>query len=229
MSVDATNPPAAVRADIDVTQAIDRVVGALVEIPAAFLVVAEVVVLFLGVMCRYVFQRPLVWSDELASTQFIWLAMLGAVIAFRRSEHMRMTALVNAAPLAWRRYFDALALAVSICFLVLVLDPAIEFATEEIPITTPALEISNAWRAAALPVGIALMLLFGLLRLLAQPSWRATLAALGTVVASAAAFWFAQPLWASLGNLNLPVFFVGLVAALVFAGAPIAFAFGTAT
>ena len=41
--------------------------------------------------------RPLIWSDELASILFLWLAMLGAVVAFRRGEHMRMTALVGSA------------------------------------------------------------------------------------------------------------------------------------
>ena len=50
--------------------------------------------LFSGIVARYVFHRPLTWSDELASTLFLWLAMLGAVIALRRGEHMRMTAIV---------------------------------------------------------------------------------------------------------------------------------------
>ena len=64
------------------------------EIPAAILVVAEIVVLFAGVLARYVFQAPLVWSDELASILFLWLAMLGSVIALQRGEHMRLTAVV---------------------------------------------------------------------------------------------------------------------------------------
>src|SRR5262249_56121577 len=38
-----------------------------------------------------------------------------------------------------------------------------------------------------------------------------------------------QPTLENLGNLNLLIFFVGIVAALVFAGVPIAFAFGLAT
>ena len=68
--------------------------GRLVEIPAALLVVAEIVILFAGVVSRYGFHRPLIWSDELASILFLWLAMFGAVVAFRRAEHMRMTAVV---------------------------------------------------------------------------------------------------------------------------------------
>src|SRR5262245_35599323 len=72
----------------------ERVLGALVEIPVAILVTAEIVILFAGVVSRYALHQPLVWSDELASILFLWLAMLGAVVAFRRDEHMRMTAVV---------------------------------------------------------------------------------------------------------------------------------------
>jgi len=77
--------------------AIEHRLGLLVEIPTALLVVVEIIILFAGVVSRYVMHNPLIWSDELASILFLWLAMLGAVVAFRRSEHMRMTALVASA------------------------------------------------------------------------------------------------------------------------------------
>src|SRR5882757_4281709 len=73
---------------------VEHVLGMLVEIPAALLVVAEIVILFAGVVARYGLHSPLIWSDELASILFLWLAMLGAAVAFRRVEHMRMTAIV---------------------------------------------------------------------------------------------------------------------------------------
>ena len=73
----------------------ERTLGLLVEIPAAILVIAEIAILFAGVVARYGLHRPLIWSDELASILFLWLAMLGAVVAYRRVEHMRMSALVN--------------------------------------------------------------------------------------------------------------------------------------
>src|SRR4051794_18656648 len=74
---------------------INAVLVPLGEIPAALLVVAEIVVLFAGILARYVFHKPIVWSDELAAILFLWLAMLGSVIAFQRGEHMRMTAIVG--------------------------------------------------------------------------------------------------------------------------------------
>src|SRR5277367_6564431 len=140
-------------------RAIEAFMGRLIEIPAALLVVAEIITLFAGVVARYVVQQPLIWSDELASILFLWLAMLGSVVAFRRSEHMRMTALVASARPALRAYLDVVATCAALAFLLLIARPAYDFSYDESFITTPALQISNAWRAAALPTGICLMAL----------------------------------------------------------------------
>jgi len=200
--------------------------GALVEIPTALLVVVEIVILFAGVVSRYVFHNPLIWSDELASILFLWLAMLGAVVAFRRSEHMRMTALVAGAAPPLRSYLETVAVCAALAFLLVIVGPSWEYAYEESYITTPALEIANSWRAAALPVGIGLMVLFALLQLARVRRPRMLALALATVLVVVAALWMAQPLLRQLGNLNLVIFFVGVVGACVFAGVPIAFAFG---
>src|SRR6266516_4210680 len=77
---------------------LDRILALATEIPAAILVSIEILVLLAGVVSRYVFNRPLTWTDELASILFLWLAMLGAVIALRRDEHMRLGVLVARAP-----------------------------------------------------------------------------------------------------------------------------------
>jgi tripartite ATP-independent transporter DctM subunit len=210
----------------DVLGAADIAIGAVVELAAAALVLAEILLLLAGVIARYVFDRPLVWSDELASMLFLWLAMLGAAIALRRAEHMRMTALVTRAGKRWRPLLDAAALSASVLFLALLLGPAIDYAQEQAAITTPAMEISDAWRASALPAGTLAMLIVALLRLLR--CGRAGLLAVLGVGAVAACFALAGPAFPALGNLNLLIFFVGVVAALVFAGVPIAFAFGLA-
>jgi tripartite ATP-independent transporter DctM subunit len=208
---------------------LDHVLGMLVEIPAALLVTAEIVILFAGVVARYALHKPLIWSDELASILFLWLAMLGAAVAFRRGEHMRMTAVVSGAKPGMRAYLDLVATAAALAFLVMIAWPAYEYAYEESYITTPALQILNSWRAAALPVGIGLMALFALLRLIRAADKRTVLAAILSVAAIIAAFWLVQPWLRPLGNLNLIIFFVGVVGFCVFAGVPIAFGFGLAT
>ena len=200
-----------------------------VEWIVAALVVLEVVILFSGVVARYALHRPITWSDELAGILFLWLAMLGAVVAQWRGEHMRMTAFVSKAKPATRAFLDVMALSVALAFLAAMMGPAFEFASEEQVIATPALEISNAWRAAALPVGMGLMILTALVRLCEVADRRLVFGTIGAIVAIAVAFWLAQPLLAPLGKLNLVVFFVVLVGFLVLSGVPIAFAFGLAT
>jgi tripartite ATP-independent transporter DctM subunit len=208
--------------------ALDSLLGAVVEILAATLVAAEIIILFSGVVARYVVNHPLIWSDELASILFLWLAMLGAVIAFRRDEHMRMTAAVGSLPALTRATFDLFATCAALAFLLLIAWPAYQYAQEESFITTPALGLNNAWRTAALPSGIALMAAFAVLRVSRAGSLRSIAIATGTVAILVALFWIAAPLFRQLGNLNLLIFFVGVVAATVFAGVPIAFAFGLA-
>jgi tripartite ATP-independent transporter DctM subunit len=200
-----------------------------VESIACLLVLIEIVVLFTGVVARYAFHQPIVWTDELASILFLWLSMLGAVLALRRGEHMRMTALVARLAPPRRALIEALAIAASLAFLLLVMHPAWEYASEEAAIVTPALEISNAWRAAAIPIGMALMIFVALLNLARLGRARDVVAAVAATAAICAAFWFAAPLLAQAGKFNLVIFFVGVVAATVFAGVPIAFSFALAT
>ncbi|HMO28820.1 TRAP transporter large permease subunit [Enterovirga sp.] len=208
---------------------LDRFFGPLVELPAAALVLAEVVVLLMGVIWRYVLHKPLIWSDELASILFLWLAMLGSVVALRRGEHMRMTAIVGMMKPRARAFLDLIAIAAALAFLALVLHPAIEFAEDEVFVTTPALEIANSWRAAALPIGIALMIITAVIQLFRYGRVRDVAIALGTVAVVAGLVSLIGPSFKAFGNWNLLIFFVGGVGIMVLAGVPIAFSFGLAT
>lgn len=208
---------------------LDMIIGCTVEAVAASLLLAEIIILGAGVAARYVFHVPLVWSDELASILFLWLSMLGAVIALRRGEHMRMAGFVACVSPRWRAFLEALALTASIAFLLLILPHAFEYASEESIVVTPALEISNAWRAGAIPVGVGLMLLAALFRLLRCHSFGPALMAIAVIGALVALFCFLGPALKPLGKLNLIIFFVGVVAVSVFAGVEIAFSFALAT
>src|ERR1700759_2683110 len=71
--------------------AVENALGAVVELLAAALVAVEAIILFAGVISRYVFQKPLTWTDEVAIALFLWLSMLGAAVALRRGGPMRLT------------------------------------------------------------------------------------------------------------------------------------------
>lgn len=207
----------------------EKAIGSTVEMMAAVLIAAEIAILLAAVVSRYWLHAPLVWGDEVASLLFLWLSVLGAVIAFRRGEHMRMTALVAKLSPQRRALADTLAIAASLGFLVTQVPAAFNYAHEEAAILTPALEISAAWRASALPVGLGLMVVITLLRLLRQSSGRHALGSLVAVAAVFAAMVAIAPVFQGLGQLNLLIFFVGITGLCVFAGVPIAVSFGLAT
>ena len=157
------------------------------------------------------------------------LAMFGAVVAYRRTEHMRMSALVDGAGPRMKAVLNALALVAGLAFLGLIMYPALEYAIDEIMIVTPALEIPNVWRAAALPVGLGLMIVLGVLRIGRSAPLRDCAMAAAVVIGLGVALYLAKPMLMAMGNYRLIVFFVFLTGGAVLAGVPIAFAFGLGT
>ncbi|TDY22032.1 tripartite ATP-independent transporter DctM subunit [Paraburkholderia sp. BL6665CI2N2] len=207
----------------------EGVLETLLYVGAGVLLVVEVILLAAGVLARYVFDKPLVWSDELSSILFIWLAVFGACIAFRRGEHMRMTSLSTRTSERTRRFLDVMAVVLPMVFLSLIVQSAYDYAAAQSFMTMPALEISGAWRAAALPVGLALMWAFGLLELIRHRHFVSVCWAVGLSVTVAYGLHLGMPLFAEFGKWNLAIFFVGFVSMGVFSGIPIAFCFGLAT
>ena len=207
---------------------LDRLLALATEPLAAVVVVAEVLVLLTGVVSRFVFNHPLTWSDELASIMFLWLAMLGAAIAQRRGQHMRMTALVRMCSGSIRGALEAAGAAAPALFLLLVLVPSYNFAEDQTFVHTPALGLNDAIRAAALPVGIVLMLMASLVRS-ADRGWRNLMFAIAVIAVLASVLYALGPWFKLIGNWNLVIFFAVLLGLGVLAGVPIAFCFGLST
>jgi tripartite ATP-independent transporter DctM subunit len=207
----------------------ERALVLLTETIAGLLVAAEIVLLLIGVVSRYVLRDSLVWSDSLASLLFLWLAMMGAVIAFQRNEHMRMSAFVRAASPRWQPYWQALSVVAPLAFLLLVCGASVDYVIDESNLTDPALNISNAWRAAAMPVGVGLMIASSLFHLARLEHWWPVVAALALTFAVGLGLYALQPVLLNLGHWNLVLFFVGIVALCVFSGVPIAFSFSLAS
>src|SRR5262245_44314752 len=91
VDVEALPHPTALGALVDsLGQWLDRNVAFV----AVVLLLVETVLLFAGVLFRYLLHKPFVWSDEVNAILFLWLGILGAVLAVRRWRHMRMSTFV---------------------------------------------------------------------------------------------------------------------------------------
>jgi tripartite ATP-independent transporter DctM subunit len=206
----------------------ERGIAQFSEVVAAVLVAGEIILLFAGVVARYVFKNPIFWADELASVLFVWLSLFGAIVALSRDEHMALKTIVAKLPDHAKRIASALSMLIVILFLGMILPPAIEHFESERMITLPSLDVSAGYRVIAIAICSFLMLLVAFGRLACNAP-RDIGIGFAILIVATAALWLLQPVFAVIGNYNLLVFFLGIVACSVFIGVPICFAFGIAT
>ncbi len=218
----------AISSPVRLVDTLDRGLVAVVGVVTSVILMAEIVVLFAGVIARYVFDRPFVWTDEVNSTLFLWLGMLGSVLALRRWDHMRMTTFTSLLPERWRTYTFAFAHAVILVFLVAMLLPSYADFQNESGILSSSLEISLGWRTAAMPVGMVLLIVTALLRLRELPRPGA-MVSLAVVVLGVGVLALLRPVFRDLNQTDLAIFFLVGVPVMVFSGVPIAFAFAAST
>lgn len=193
---------------------------------AAALTLLITVLLLGGVISRYVFGLPLVWSEEVVSMSFIWLTMLGAAIALQRQEHLRLNLFVDMLPARARQLAGTMAQVLVATLLLVLMRPALEYAQDEWFIRTPALDLPNTFRVLSIALGLGLMLLVLAFQVRQTARWLDLLLCAGVVGLLAFGASQASDFWGQLGWLNIPVFLIALVGVCLVLGVPIAFCFG---
>lgn len=69
--------------------------------------VAIVLLVFAGVLSRFIFAQPMAWSEELARYMFLWAALVGAASACRSGQHGGIPLLVDKFPRALKKAVEA--------------------------------------------------------------------------------------------------------------------------
>jgi len=120
-----------------------------------------VLTLGLQVFFRYVMNASLSWSEELSRFCFVWSIYLGASLAVKKEQHVRVTAQYLLLPKRWRfvvwMFTDIIWAIFNIIFAIEgigLVHHAFQF-TE----ISPALEWNTAWLYMVIPGGFILMTL----------------------------------------------------------------------
>lgn len=200
-----------------------------IEFVSALLLCVIIVLLLAGVASRYVFSYPVVWIDEVASISFLWLAMLGSAIAIDRNEHLRLTLFTGLFPKRLQGFIHTFGLILTAAFLLVMMQPAVEYVTEEWYVTSAALNIPNSFRVSAIAFGMFAMLAFVVSHAVASSTPRNLALSVLVLAAIVGLLWILSPTLLRLGNINILIFLVGAVALCLVMGVPIAFCFGIGT
>lgn len=124
----------------------------------AILFPSLVIVTFLQVVFRYVFNQPLPWTEEFAINLFVWVAFIGSAIAVAKKGHYGLELLKNRLRPTPRFLADVMIGLISAAFLLIVIVYGTEVVLETSH-TMTTLPLSMQWFFSAVPAGAVLMLL----------------------------------------------------------------------
>ena len=127
-------------------------------------------ILIYQVFGRYVLGLVPVWSSELARYLLVWLTMLGAAVAMRSGGHFSVTLLTDRLPPRWLRIVLGLRDAAVVIICGALVARGVRFAMLNHGQESPGLEIPMSIPDAALPAGMALIVVLVLAaRLIGRP------------------------------------------------------------
>jgi len=136
----------------------NRLTEAIVALLAAFFTALLIVAVF----SRYVFDISIVTSVEMTRIAFVWAVFLAAASVTARGAHVRIVAGVERLPERFQMPVGKLVNAIMLAFGIAMVWYGCKLTVKMMPTTLPAMQISQAWIYAALPVSGALISLHAL-------------------------------------------------------------------
>ena len=117
---------------------------------------AMFLILLAQVIMRYVFSRPLTWSEEAARFIFVYVSFIGISYAYRQKGHIRMEVVVNLFPQAVRRGLEVLINLGTIALFCYMIPFSFRFIGIQAGVKATATHIPMSIVYTALPLGMAL-------------------------------------------------------------------------
>lgn len=105
----------------------------------------------IGVVSRYVFNYPLIWTEEIASFSFLWAVFMGSAAAARKHTHIVVDTLMLLTPRLFQRVVGIATGGMVAAMMAIVTVVGIQFAYSQRNTTTEAIEMRVFWWALAAP------------------------------------------------------------------------------
>ena len=126
----------------------------------AFLAFILTALVFIQVLFRFVFRHPFDWAEELARYFFIWVSILGAVLAIEAKAHFYVDIFPNMLSPKNRRILDLSMRGIVFLFLAAVACVSIKLTIIMGSQLSPVLNVPLSYVAIVLPIGFFIMCFF---------------------------------------------------------------------
>lgn len=110
--------------------------------------------LTLQIVMRYIFNSPLLWSEEFARYIYIWVCFIGVGYGVRKNLHIKMEAFMNIFPHKVQNYVEIATTIAIMIFVALIIPSGIKYTLAVNHIPSPAMEIPMSLVSASVPLGL---------------------------------------------------------------------------
>ena len=135
------------------------------EFIAAILIVVTTLLVLMNVFFRYFLHTGIYWSEEVATSCFVWSIFIGAAGAYRQGAQLGIDLLVKKLPETARKIVQILVQIVLILINVFIVYLSVQYIQHTYTIKTSVLAVSSAWVSASIPVGFGLTSVYSVLGL----------------------------------------------------------------
>jgi TRAP-type C4-dicarboxylate transport system permease small subunit len=138
-----------------------RLAEKVLDILAVALFAAMFGAIILQIVLRYVFNAPLVWTDEFASYLFVWISFLGWTMAARKRIHIGIGIVADRLPARGRRLLHGFWCAATIAFALVLLVVGVIITRRNADVQMVSLDHAIWPVYAVVPIAALFLVLYG--------------------------------------------------------------------
>ncbi|OLS33583.1 TRAP transporter small permease [Bacillus sp. MRMR6] len=132
----------------------------LIEWLVSIFLITIVLVNFFNVIGRYLFHKPIFWSDQISTLLLVWIVFLGSALATASKSHMVIDFFFNKFSVTWQKVLLVIGgILVNLALLYITIYSAnVTWILKDQELAS--LPFSRAWSFAPIPIGCALMIYY---------------------------------------------------------------------
>lgn len=142
---------------VDTLEKIQKTLVKVILAIGAVIMAVLLVSIFLQVIFRYVLQKPLSWSEELARYGFVWISMLGAAATIPKSLTQGIDSLLKRLPRPVQAISNIVTRILMVLFCLLLIVKGWELTTIVHMQTSAVMSIRMSWVYSSIPIAALLM------------------------------------------------------------------------